>query len=134
MSGIEPWSPPAEISADGPDPIFAAIETHRAGLAAHEAAVGFGKKRWGRRSPPRWPVAIRDRMNAINAADDAAMAFFDIKPTTIAGASALLQYVTSQAEEVFPDNLVDDDEKVISFGRAIAGHVGDALGKITQPA
>lgn len=83
---------------------------------------------------PRWPVAIRDRMNAINAADDAAMAFFDIKPTTIAGASALLQYVTSQAEEVFPDNLVDDDEKVISFGRAIAGHVGDALGKITQPA
>jgi hypothetical protein len=38
MSGLDPWSPPAEISADGPDPIFAAIEAHRSAAAAFEEA------------------------------------------------------------------------------------------------
>jgi hypothetical protein len=153
MSGLEPWSPPAEILADGPDPIFAAIEAHRTAVADHAAAVQIecdldetlpeDKRRsvltvWEEEivetDDPRWPAAIHSRTDTSIAADDAAMALLEVKPTTVAGASALLKYVEVQDDYLFPDNLVDDDGKGTSFGRAIAGHVGEVLSRMSQSA
>jgi hypothetical protein len=153
MSGLEPWSPSPGISEDRPDPIFAAIEAHRAALESHSAAVHIesdleetlpkDKRRslltvWDEEivetDDPRWPAALHSRMDASKAMDDAAMALLDIEPTTFPGAIALLKYVAGQEDTLFPDDLIDDDNKGISFGRAIAGHVGEVLNGMLQSA
>jgi hypothetical protein len=81
-----------------PDPIFAAIERHR---AAHMHAMACSRVRaetvdvsW---SPEYDPVKVADASEADRAARerdaDAAMELLNVEPTTAAGMVALLEYV-----------------------------------------
>jgi len=56
MSGLEPWSPPRENSADGPDPILAAIEAHRSALTDWLKAVAAADQIKGERPTARVQV------------------------------------------------------------------------------
>ena len=62
------------------------------------------------------------------------MKLLDIRPTTVAGAAALLNYVAAEEDAMFPDDLEDDDGESLSFGRAIAGHVAEALSWMRESA
>lgn len=108
----------AEPLQGPPDPILAAIEKHRAIYAAHEDAVrrnfaleeelpedrrqsryGYGSgKEIVETDDPRW-IASQKEVDELSTAEiDAAAEIVDIKPTTLAGALALLKY-TMQHEE-----------------------------------
>jgi hypothetical protein len=94
----DPGSPAAPV-----DPIFAAIERHRAAWAPYEAAL----KRTGPFVGPP-PQALEDTKNA---ADDAEMAvsneLFATTPTTLAGLGALLRYAAEMDAGSVPDGPKD---------------------------
>jgi hypothetical protein len=127
----------AKPIATSDDPIFAAIEAHRVAsanwLAAIEVEAAMEKK-WVR-DRPRYEAqhleADRATRDASSARDAAAMTFLDIKPTTVAGAAALLNYVGAAAPQTFPE-FNDDDEKLL-FENEVMSHVGKALGNHAPP-
>jgi hypothetical protein len=120
----------AVIATDQPDPILAAIETHRAALANHLAAV---EREWDieekrSRDEQLYEIPYREAecatAEASDAADSIAMTLLDINPTTVVGA-ALLDYVSAAEPTTFPD--FDDDDNRISFEMEIMRRVGKAL-------
>lgn len=136
-------APPAHA---GIDPIFAAIERHKAAFRASRAAdnirMGTVDAKW---SPDYDPVECRKVMRAASAADAAdaaaANALTTIQPTTIAGLLALMRHVETFNAGAFtldidPDNWrsrpadwpadVDDDE-IDLFGYSILANVRAAL-------
>ncbi|SHH62758.1 hypothetical protein [Bradyrhizobium erythrophlei] len=121
---------PAAAVALGPDPIFAAIEAHKAAcvttrktLDVHSAldhelpadkcrsrATAFGETLVAT-DDPRWIESERDVMRSFDAETDAACALVSVRPTTIAGVLALLQYANAADTdgEAWPRDLQSDD-------------------------
>lgn len=110
------------LAAEAPDPIFAAIDAHKAAGEAFEAAVGRGMDleetlpeevqqssitAWERvivdTDDPRWIEAEIAREATCHAVDERAWAFIENPPTTAAGAAALTAYVAEASEGWFPE-------------------------------
>jgi hypothetical protein len=115
--------------ASTPDPIFAAIEVHKAARLAFENAFNRGcaleqelpreKTRswitvWEEEivetDDPRWIDSIREVHRASDAATDAAYALVNVAPTTMAGVVGLLQYAISVRPEEWPEGVESDDD------------------------
>jgi hypothetical protein len=102
----------ATTPADPGDPIFAAIEAHRAAWAPYEAALNRTARLVG---PP--PQVLEDAKNAAEAAEMAvAKDLFATTPTTLAGLGELLRY----AAEMDPGSVPDGPQAFIAFVAALA--------------
>ena len=121
--------PANAADASTPDPIFEAIEVHKAARLAFEDAVSRGcalerelprgKTRswitvWEEEivetDDPRWIDSIREVNRASEAATDAAYALANVAPTTMAGVVGLLQYAISFPPEEWPEGVESDDD------------------------
>ena len=102
------------------DPIIAVIEAHRRAYAETCAAyerlsvveaelvAGVRVSAGEAENDPRWIAANDAAGDALAVQDDLAVKLLETKPTTIAGAAALLHYyvdavTTTQPEVVFPE-------------------------------
>ncbi|MEA2880881.1 MAG: hypothetical protein QOH32_100 [Bradyrhizobium sp.] len=111
------------------DPIFEAIELHKAARLAFENAVSRGSaleqelprektRSWitvweeeiVETDDPRWIDSIREVNRASDAATDAAYALANVAPTTMAGVVSLLQYAISIHPEEWPEGVHSDDD------------------------
>jgi hypothetical protein len=149
-----PASPAAPVQGgdDEADPILAAIEAHRAALAAHDEAVGIenslevslpddqhqscmrvGEEKIVETDDPRWIAAVRARWDASEAMDDLAIDLLHIEPSTVDGIDALLRHFADQDEGLFPDSIYNDDGSAEAFGASLVRHAADALRKIARP-
>jgi hypothetical protein len=110
------------------DPIFEAIEVHKAARLTFENAVSRGsalneelpseKTRsyitvWEQTiietDDPRWIDSVHEVNRTCNAEIDAACVLVSIAPTTMAGVVRLLQYAISIRPEEWPNELQSDD-------------------------
>jgi hypothetical protein len=111
------------------DPIFEAIEVHKAARLAFENAVSRGSaleqelprektRSWitvweeeiVETDDPRWIDSVREVHRTSDAATDAAYALANIAPTTMAGVVGLLQYAISFPPEEWPEGVESDDD------------------------
>ena len=111
------------------DPIFEAIEVHKAARLAYENAVSRGSaldeelpsektRSWitvweqmiVETDDPRWIDSVREVHRTSDAETDAACALASIAPTTMAGVVRLLQYAISIRPEEWPEGVQSDDE------------------------
>jgi hypothetical protein len=125
------------IPAD-PDPIFAAIEAHRASLARHEAAVLDHRRLMQTLSSertrivpardavagseaPEWLASERLVKTTFDETQKCAVDILQRSPTTLAGAIALLRYMEEleAGECPMPKDLTDDRK---SSGNRTRGH------------
>ena len=138
------------------DPIIAAIESHRRACAETRAAyqrqiameeeLGAGTRvpAGDVENDPRWIAANDAAARALTVQDDLAVKLLETRPTTIAGAAALLAYyvdvtATTRAEVIFPDlEMIDRlpesrwiDEPRRDFGYLIVRNVATALSNMT---
>src|ERR1035437_9513987 len=138
---------PAIASQRVPDPILEAIEAHKGAYAAFDTAVGvnstlqeeLAKERrrssitvWETRivetDDSRWIAAERAVSEGSDNETAAAMMLINVKPTTLTGAAALLEYVAHERpDEEWPDELVDDDDRATSFYRELCRNVAALL-------
>src|SRR3954470_16021537 len=121
--------PANAADASTPDPIFEAIEAHRAARLAFENAVSRGSaleqelpgektRSWimvweqtiVETDDPRWIDSIREVHRTSDAETDAACALASIAPTTMAGVVGLLQYAISVRPEEWPEGVHSDDD------------------------
>jgi hypothetical protein len=121
--------PANAADASGADPIFEAIEVHKAARLAFENAVGRGsaldeelpgeKTRsyitvWEQTivetDDPRWIDSVREVNRTSDAETDAAYALASIAPTTMAGVVRSLQYAISIRPEEWPEGVHSDDD------------------------
>ena len=117
------------VLAAANDPVFAAIEVHKAARLAFENAVSRGsaldeelpgeKTRslitvWEQTivetDDPRWIDSVREVHRTSDAETDAACALASIAPTTMAGVVGLLQYAISIRPEEWPEGVHSDDD------------------------
>jgi hypothetical protein len=117
-------------AAAADDPIFKLIEAHKAAVAARDFALSVHTKlenelpRDKRRSSiyvgeenifddddPRWIDAERGISRAWDAETDAAVVIVNVRPTTMAGVIALLQYANEADIDgmEWPTDLLSDD-------------------------
>ena len=138
------------------DPIIAAIESHRRACAETRAAyqrqiameeeLGAGTRvpAGDVENDPRWIAANDAAARALTVQDNLAVKLLETRPTTIAGAAALLTYyvdvtATTRAEVIFPDlEMIDRlpesrwiDEPSRDFGYLIVRNVATALSNMT---
>jgi len=138
------------------DPIIAAIESHRRACAETRAAyqrqiameeeLGAGTRvpAGDVENDPRWIAANDAAARALTVQDNLAVKLLETRPTTIAGAAALLAYyvdvtATTRAEVIFPDlEMIDRlpesrwiDEPRRDFGYLIVRNVATALSNMT---
>ena len=138
------------------DPIIAAIESHRRACAETRAAyqrqiameeeLGAGTRvpAGDVENDPRWIAANDAAARALTVQDNLAVKLLETRPTTIAGAAALLTYyvdvtATTRAEVIFPDlEMIDRlpesrwiDEPRRDFGYLIVRNVATALSNMT---
>ena len=128
------------LAAQEPDPIFAAIEAHKAAAARFEAAIdreiqlerelpqdAQRSRQWDDNltlvatDDPRWIEAVKAYSETCNAVDELAWAFVENPPTTAAGAAALLAYVESADEGWFPDGCEHAIVRVLAGARVRTG-------------
>jgi hypothetical protein len=145
-----PASPAATAHSEASvDPILAAIEAHRRAAAAHDETVNLEmaleeslpddqRQSCGETvletDDPRWLVALRAVSAAWNTMDDQAINLLRTEPRTIAGIKALLRYFADQeGENLFPDEVRNDDGSAETFGSCLVRHAADALRKIARP-
>jgi hypothetical protein len=121
--------PANAADASTPDPIFEAIEVHKAARLAFENAVSRGSaleqelpgektRSWitvweeeiVETDDPRWIDSVREVHRASEAATDAAYAVANVAPTTMAGVVSLLQYAISFPPEEWPEGVECDDD------------------------
>jgi len=121
--------PANAADASRPDPIFEAIEVHKAARLAFENAFSRGsaleqelpreKTRswitaWDEEivetDDPRWIDSMREVHRASDGATDAAYALANVAPTTMAGVVGLLQYAISVRPEEWPEGVQSDDD------------------------
>ena len=117
------------VLAAANDPVFAAIEVHKAARLAFENAVSRGSaleqelprektRSWievweeeiVETDDPRWIESVREVHRTSDAATDAAYALANIAPTTMAGVVGLLQYAISVRPEEWPEGVQSDDD------------------------
>jgi hypothetical protein len=138
------------------DPIIAAIEAHRRACAEtrtayerqtaveEELGAGIQVPAGDAENDPRWIAANDTAARALTVQDDLAVKLLETRPTTIAGAAALLTYyvdvtATTRAEVIFPDlDMIDRlletrwiDEPRRDFGYLIVRNVATALSNMT---
>ncbi|MCK1618929.1 twin-arginine translocation signal domain-containing protein [Bradyrhizobium sp. 159] len=123
---------PGSASAAGlaPDPIFAAIEAHKAAYAAYGAAIDHNgavadslpvdkrrsnANRWDEEiyetDDPRWIESEREVMRTCLEADRIAIELLSIMPTTMAGLIAIVEYaVVHDVDGIHWPDCLDDDE------------------------
>ncbi|MEH2543217.1 MULTISPECIES: hypothetical protein [unclassified Bradyrhizobium] len=139
---------PAAGAVQARDPIFAAIEAHKAALATWLACVdrqgdleaqlpnGQCQSRitvWGEEivetDDPRWIEGEREIIRTTAAADDAAVELLNIAPTTIAGLCALVEHaVTSDVTgHLWPENLVSSEGKARPWQHFLLENISEAL-------
>jgi hypothetical protein len=127
-----PASPLAAANASPAiaDPIFGAIEAHKAEVVAlnsklsarsklerelphdkRESTVNAFEEKIVATDDPRWIECERAVMRSFDAETDAACALVTVRPTTIAGVLALLHYATAADTdgELWPPELQSDD-------------------------
>ncbi len=111
------------------DPIFEAIDVHKAARHAFENAVSRGSaleqelprektRSWitvweeeiVEADDPRWIDSVREVNRASDAATDAAYALANVAPTTMAGVVGLLQHAISFPPEEWPEGVESDDD------------------------
>ena len=111
------------------DPIFEAIEVHKAARLAFENAVSRGSaldeelpsektRSWitvweetiVETDDPRWIDSVREVHRTSDAETDAACALASIAPTTMAGVVGLLQYAVSIRPEQWPEGVHSSDD------------------------
>jgi hypothetical protein len=134
------------------DPIFAVIEAHRRSrvetLAAYkrqsevedELVALFSMSVREAEADQRWIAANDAAQEALRVQDDLALKLVNTRPTTVAGAAALLTYyadaTTSEDLEIFPnvdvngrlfESSVSSDRSSRDFGYFIVGNVAGAL-------
>jgi hypothetical protein len=116
-------------SAFRADPIFKAIEVHKAARLAFENAVsrnfaleaelpGEKTRSWitvweqeiVETDDPRWIDSVREVDRTSDAVTEAAYALASIAPTTMAGVVGLLQYAISIRPEEWPEGVESDDD------------------------
>lgn len=116
-----------------PDPVFAAIDAHRAAASATRAALDFHSDMdellpidkchssvtaWEQKivdtDDPRWIAAERGLHSAHSAETDAALALVNIKPTTLTGVLALLRHAVEADPDgqSWPELLPHEDAKL----------------------
>jgi hypothetical protein len=139
----------AGVVAASADPIFRAIETHRAATAAFGAALDRQNdlENAGISGPtfsgdltdddhPDWIIAIRAVWATSDAEDEAACAILDTPPTTLEGVAAILAYAAEYERkgDQWPRDLVHDDN--VCHGRDWAFYLhqmlADAVGNIAK--
>jgi hypothetical protein len=122
-------TPANAASALEADPIFKAVEAHRAARLALENAVSRGSaldeelpgektRSWitvweqtiVQTDDPRWIESVREVHRTCDAETDAACALASTAPTTMAGVVALLQYAISIRPEQWPEGVHSDDD------------------------
>src|ERR1700716_755922 len=120
--------PTNAANAFGADPIFEAIEVHKAARLAFENAVSRGsaldeelpseKTRscitvWEQTivetDDPRWIDSVHEVDRTSDAETAAASSLASFSPTTMAGVVRLLQYAISIGPEQWPEGLQSDD-------------------------
>jgi len=128
---------PATVSTD---PVFAAIAAHRAAVAEfdknctdlsdgrrYRQTIALGK-------PSPYLLGIPEAEAAYDcqseAEQDAAMAILDTPPTSLAGAVALLRYLTEVDEDRWP-SLEDDDGQEVSWLNCAHQVLADAIEAIS---
>jgi hypothetical protein len=151
---IAPTTPsPAKDSQRVPDPILEAIKAHKDAYAAFEAAVRVNfaldeevpKERrrssitvWETRivetDDPRWIAAERAVSECSENETAASIMLINVKPTTLTGAAALLEYVAQHERrgDAWPDELVDDDDLATSFFRELCQNIAAVLSQGTR--
>jgi hypothetical protein len=121
--------PANAANTSGTDPIFEAIEVHKAARLAFENAVSRGSaldeelpgektRSWitvweqtiVETDDPRWIDSVREVNRTCEAETDAAYALASIAPTTMAGVVRLLQYAVSIRPEQWPEGVQSDDD------------------------
>lgn len=136
------------VAALQPDPVFAAIEAHRAAVAATVAAIDLHSAldeelpiercrskftAWEETvvetDDPRWIAAERGVMQAHNNEEDAACVLVSEPPTTSAGVLALLQYAIAADTDGmgWPQLGSDDGGKTRSWQYFLIEMLSDAL-------
>jgi len=117
------------VLAAANDPVFAAIEAHKAARLAFENAFSRGcaleqelpreKTRswitvWEEEivetDDPRWIDSVREVHHTSDAATGAAFALANVAPTTMAGVVSLLQYAISFPPEEWPEGVESDED------------------------
>lgn len=128
--------PQAVVSAAGPDPILAAIETHRQVYeqlakevdrhSALESEIPLEKRQsevnpWEdefivETDDPRWIASERALFTAFDAEKDAACALCDVRPTTRQGLLTLLNYALTHDKDghSWPSALESGDTRNIT--------------------
>jgi hypothetical protein len=113
------------VLAAANDPVFAAIEVHKAARLAFENAVSRGSaldeelprektRSWitvweeeiVETDDPRWIDSVRE----VNRTSDAAYALANVAPITMAGVVSLLQYAISFPPEEWPEGVQSDED------------------------
>jgi len=116
-------------NASGADPIFEAIEVHKAARLAFENAVSRGSaleqelprektRSWitvweqtiVETDDLRWIDSVHEVHRTSDVETDAACALASIAPTTMAGVVGLLQYAISIRPEKWPEGVHSDDD------------------------
>ncbi len=140
-------APAPAIGSTEPDPIFAAIEAHKAaGSAFGDAVSAQGRlekalPRENRRSfvcafeeeivetdDPRWISAVRAVNEMSGGAQDRALDLLDVRPTTRAGLVALFRHVSEIEEADLPSEVVlEEDDQHFSFEAALLRVAADWL-------
>jgi hypothetical protein len=134
--------PPA-LATD--DPIFAAIEAHKAAFArviaaidveqAVEAAIPAGMRLQTYKTDERWLESGKAVSGAWDAEGDAAIELVNVHPTTMAGVMALLHYAIAADRdgEMWPPTLAaDDGETVGSWHYLLIRNLTEILPSLLQ--
>jgi hypothetical protein len=120
--------PATAATAPEADPIFEAIEVHKAARLAFENAFSRGSaleqelprektRSWitvweeeiVETDDPRWIDSVREVHHTSDAATDAAYALANVAPTSMAGVVSLLQYAISISPEEWPEGVESDE-------------------------
>jgi hypothetical protein len=138
---------PAIAAASEPDPILAAIEAHKRAYARFDDSVHHHSKledelpsdlresfitKWDNviveTDDPRWILAEAEVAHASSVEADAAIELINVKPVTIAGVLALVDYVTHREQRGGGWPLVvDDDDKPRSWHFFLLKNIAAAL-------
>jgi hypothetical protein len=130
------------------DPVHEAIAAHRAAERAHsdavlaqsrleselsreqrQSCVYAAEEEISETDDPRWIAGARAVAEASNRMDDCAIALLNVRPTTLAGMSALFRYVSDEADAgCLPDGIEGDRRDFEHFEAALLSEAADWLG------
>jgi hypothetical protein len=120
---------PVAALANGPDPIFAAIERHRELSADYTAAVDISSKL---EDGPKFESADAIAGDRCGDLLDHADALIHLEPTTVAGVIALMRYFASLEEWQTPRDSDEFDGRPPDWGKAFCTTVANALDRIGE--